>query len=198
MAYIRSIKPHLPKCYFCGDSHSSRECPLEKQLAPILKKKVGMAMEHYIADNFACPKCGNHTLEVIGNHTPSLDIICSTCSKMIEVKSKCLSVEKIPSDIRLNHGAYVDFQNRLNDDLDLFVIIYGVDRIKKQISIKEVLYISNDNLKNKDLIEISKCSYNNLSLISIKDKNKLDKLKIPSSTKIIDFSDLVHTYLSSM
>ena len=198
MSYTR-IKQYVPqKCYFCGETHSSRDCILEKRLAPVLKKKVGIIMEHYIADNFNCPKCGNHTLTVLGSNTPSLDIICTTCLKLIEVKSKCLSVEKIPSDIRLNHGAYIDFQNRLNDDLDLFVIIYGVNREKKQISIKEVLYISNAKIKNKDIVDISKCLSNNLSLISIKDKNKLEKLKIPSSTKIIDFSELVSDYLSKM
>ena len=80
-------------CYFCGGNHACRDCPIEKKIAPILKKKVGNEMEHYVALNCSCPCCRNKTLHVIGNHSPSLDIIClnQRCGRKFEIKSKCLS-----------------------------------------------------------------------------------------------------------
>lgn len=196
MSCIYHQKKCINKCYFCGDNHTCRECPLETKMAPILKKKVGIMMEHYVANNFHCPRCNNTAMRVIGNHSPSLDIVCTDCGKKIEVKSKCLSVNKIPKDVRLPHGSYLDYLNRLNNDLDLFVVIYGVDRIKKHIRIREVLHATCDLLKEPSIIEVMKRDDNNLSSILIKDKNRLLNINIPPKDKIIDFSKEVNDYVN--
>ena len=195
MSCVVQLKRCMYKCYFCGENHTCRECPLEAEMAPILKKKVGMLMEHYIANNFLCPQCNKNSLDVIGNHSPSLDILCRECSKKIEVKSKCLSVNHLPEDIKLPHGNYHDFINRIDNGLDLFVVIYGVDRIKKKLKIREVLNIPTILLKNPTIIEIVKRNDNNLSTILIKDRLSLNQLDIPNKDKTIDFGNEISEYL---
>ena len=175
------------KCYFCNGNHVCRECPVEQQMSPIYKNKVGNIMEYYIADNFKCPECNKQGLYVLGDHTPSLDIICNYCLKKFEVKSKCLSIKIIPSDINLNHGSYVSYINRLNEKLNLFVIIYGVNRLTKNIYIREVLYANNSLLLNSNIIEVKK--NNNGSIIQIKEKNFLKKMNFKKNT-FMNFENL--------
>lgn len=174
------------KCYFCNGNHICRECPVEASLAPKYKNKVGIKMENYIAEDFNCPECNNKSLYVLGNHSPSLDIICKCCGKKFEVKSKCLSVDVVPKDIFLKHGSYNKYITRLSEKLNLFVIIYGVNRIKKNIYIKEVLYANNSLLLNTNVINVKE--NNNYSTIFIKDKDKLRKLNF-NRNKIISFNE---------
>jgi hypothetical protein len=105
------------------------------------------------------------------------------------VKSKCLSVNNLPNDIKLPHGSYIDYVHRLNEGLNLIVIIYGVDRIKKMIKIREVLYANNNLLNKIDIIKVSKRIDNNLSTILIKNKEKLDKLKVQTKNTILTFKN---------
>lgn len=177
------------KCYFCGDSHICRDCPKEIAMAPIFKKKIGNMMEFWFANNFSCPECNNKSLNVVGNHSPSLDIICQNCNKKFEVKSKCLSINKLPDDIKLPHGSYIDFNYRLNNGLNLIVIIYGVDRINKIINIREIIYANNSNLRNKDIIKVDKKNDSNLSIININDKNKLEKLNMDTQNIFLSFKN---------
>lgn len=172
------------KCYFCKGNHLCRNCPIEVSVSEEYKNKVGMMMEYYIAENFNCPECNEQSLCVLGNHTPSLDIICNHCSKLFEVKSKCLSVQTIPQDINLNHGCYYSYMNRLADKLNLFVVIYGADRVTKNISIREILYANNSLLLNSKIIEVKK--NNNSSTIIIKQKNYLKKMLVKKN-RVIKF-----------
>ena len=183
------------KCYFCEGNHICRDCPLEANIAKELKKKVGIMMEHYVADNLNCPECGEFKkLKVIGNHSPSLDIICSFCNKKFEVKSKCLTTYKLPIDIQLPHGSHNDYMCRLEEDLNLIVIIYGVDRVKKLINIREVLYANNKNLKTPTIVEVLKRDNNNLSTIMIKNKSNLSKLNLQTNNTILSFKNDVEIY----
>jgi hypothetical protein len=183
------------KCYFCNGAHACRDCPLEATMAPILRKKVGNLMEYYVAENLKCPECKtNKALKVIGNHTPSLDIICNCCQKKFEVKSKCLSVSKLPNDINLPHGSHIDYVHRLEEGLNLIVIIYGVDRVKKLITVREVLYANNADLKNSSVIEVQKRTDNNLSTIMIKNKKKLLNLSLNTDNTVLTFKNDVETY----
>ena len=183
------------KCHFCKDNHTSRKCKIEKEIAPILKTKIGQLMEHYVANNFKCPNCNNNdSMKVVGNHLPSLDIICNLCSKKIEVKSKCLSIYNLPNDIVISHGNYNEFMNRINEDLDLIVIIYGVNRENKLITIRESLYIPSTILKDKLLISINKRNNSTLSTIVITDRTKLQLLNIPQD-KSFNFSNDIQQYL---
>lgn len=179
----------LNKCYFCMGEHNSRECPVEQSLSPIYKNKVGNIMEYYIAENFKCPECNHKSLYVLGNYTPSLDIICKTCLEKFEVKSKCLSVKNLPLDINLNHGSYNYYINRLNEKLNLFVIIYGVNRSTKNIYIREILYANNNLLLNSTIINVIK--NNNRSIIQIKQKNFLRKLNFKKNT-FMNFEELIY------
>ena len=179
------------KCYFCNGNHVCRNCPLEAQMAPVLRKKVGNMMEYYVADNLKCPECKHDkTLKVIGNHTPSLDIICSCCNNKFEVKSKCLSVPKLPTDINLPHGSYIDYVHRLDEGLNLIVIIYGVERVKKLITVREVLYANNRQLRDSTIVEVLKRNDNNLSTIMIKNKKVLTMLDLQTDNTVLTFNDV--------
>jgi hypothetical protein len=165
------------KCHFCNGNHECRDCPIEAEVALENRINVGTMFEEWVSSNIECPKCRGH-LKVIGNHTPSLDLVCENpqCKNIIECKSKCLSVNKLPSDILLPHGLYYDFMYRLYNGLNLIVIIYGFDRINKMINVREVIYADNNNLHDPNVIKIKKRGTTNLSSICIKDKNKLKKI----------------------
>lgn len=165
-------------CTFCNKyDHSSKECKLEKETSIKLKLLVGNMMEYYIANNIKCPECNNNSLNVIGNNIPSCDIICTNCNKIYEIKSKCLSCTIIPDDIIINHGHYDKFISKINEGLNIIIIIYSVDRYKKSIKIREILYINNNNIKNYKIINISKKD-NNSTLLFIKNRKLLNKLII--------------------
>lgn len=166
-------------CSFCNGRHNSRSCVIESKMSSIFKESIGIIMEHYICNNILCPECNTKNLKVIGNNAPSLDIICNNCYNNFELKSKCLSVDKLPNDIKLNHGRYNDFMNRINDEkLNLMTIIYGVDRSTKGIYIREILYLNNYDLSFNDNVFIEYLPYNNKSIIHIKNRNYLRKIEL--------------------
>jgi galactitol-specific phosphotransferase system IIB component len=175
------------KCYTCNGNHYYRACPKEINSSPILKKKIGTKMEHWFADNFVCPECNCNTLCVLDNNTPSLDIICCnhTCNKTFEVKSKCLSVKILPDDINLPHGTYFDCINRIDDGLNLIVIIYGISRKEKYIYIRKILYANNDLIKDKSKILIMKKTKSYNSIIIIKNKEDLEIIEIDATVTVI-------------
>jgi hypothetical protein len=182
-------------CEFCNGKHITRNCPVELKLAPEIKKIVGNLMEYYFCNSFSCPGCKNKTLSVLGNNKPSLDIICLTCSKKIEVKSKCLSINNLPRDIVCHGGNYNQFINNIeNLELDLVVIIYGVNRKKKEIYIRKVYYIPNNILYNSKLVTIDKCINSSLSIINIKNIEKLNNIIIKSN-QIISFKNIINKFL---
>ena len=181
-------QPKHYRCHFCNGNHSCRECPIELAMSPQLNKIVGKYMEHWIADNYNCPECDNPSLCVRGDNAPSSDLICSSCKKQFEVKSKCLSSIVIPNDIKLNHGSWKGYIKRLTEEgLNLIVIIYGVNRKNKTIFIREILYANNDDLLNDDIIEVKECSYSTLSTILIKNKSYLFTLPLIKENIVISF-----------
>lgn len=184
------------KCYFCGGTHLCRDCPQETLLAPILKKYIGSIMEDFIGDNFCCPSCNQKTMTVLGNHSPSLDIVCQSCKRKFEVKSKCLSVNNLPKDINLPHGNYEDYKKRQSQGLDLFVIIYKVDRVNKKITIREVLYAKNSEILKAENIKVVKRNRSHLSTISISNRNLLTKMKLENLYQF-DFSSIIDNYLKT-
>ena len=184
------------KCYFCGGSHICRECPQEAVLAPILKKYIGSIMENFIGNNFNCPCCNKKSMKVLGNHSPSLDIICSNCNRRFEVKSKCLSVYQLPDDLQLPHGSFNDYLKRQNNGLDLFVIVYKVDRINKKITIREVLYAKNKEIKKNENIKVIRRKKSHLSTILIQDRKKLQKMNVEKIYQF-DFSKIIDKYMEN-
>ena len=181
-------------CYFCEGNHVCRECPQETLLAPVLKKYIGKIMEEFIGNNFCCPKCNSDSLAVLGNHTPSLDIVCNGCERKYEVKSKCLSINNLPTDLKLPHGNFEEYKIRQENGLDLFVIIYKVDRINKKITIREVLYADNNDILKNDNIKVLKRNNSHLSTIIINNKTLLNKLKLTKMFQF-DFSSIIKNYL---
>tara|TARA_Y100000389_G_scaffold202140_1_gene246653 strand:+ start:536 stop:1252 length:717 start_codon:yes stop_codon:yes gene_type:complete len=150
---------YIKFCNFCGStSHDSKRCQLEKKVSPIIKKKIGEYFEHFVRKYYYCPCCSeknlNYKLEVIGLNLPSCDIRCSNkdCDFIAEVKSKCLSAKNIPKDIYLLHGNYKKFMVKKDKGLNLIVIIYKINRRTKCISVREVRFIKNNELFDKNLI----------------------------------------------
>ena len=177
-------------CEFCNGNHNTRNCQTELTLAPEIKKLIGRLMEYYFCNFFSCPGCNNKTLTVLGNNKPSLDIICSSCSKNIEIKSKCLSIDKLPNDIICHGGNYNKFINNItNINLDLIVIIYGVHRKSKEIYIRKIYYLPNNILRDSKIITINKCNKSTLSFINIKNTNKLNNI-CGNVKQIISFKNI--------
>jgi hypothetical protein len=196
---IKILTYNQTKCSFCNGNHNSRNCNIEQQLAPSFKKEVGIYMEEHITNNIKCPRCSSNKLYKLGNHTPSIDIVCTECKQIYEVKSKCLSVKNLPNDIFCNGGNYNEFINNIkNKELDLIIVLYGVNREKKEILIREILYAQNDmiNNKNNNNIVISKKNDNQLSSIEIKNKEKLNKIDIKN--KNLSFKELYDDLLKKL
>lgn len=189
-------KNNCKKCYFCGGDHLCRECPQEAVLAPILKKYIGTIMENFMGKNFDCPCCSKRQLKVLGNHSPSLDIICANCNRRFEVKSKCLSVDQLPNDLQLPHGSYVDYTKRQKMGLDLFVIIYKVDRINKKITIREVLYAEHKDIISNENIKVVRRKKSHLSTILINNRKKLIKMNTDKVYQF-DFSKIIEKYVEN-
>jgi hypothetical protein len=181
------------RCYFCNGNHICRNCPIEEKLAPVLKKKVGKFMEHYVANNLDCPLCKKRELRVLGNNSPSLDIICDNCDKNIEVKSKCLSVKKLPADVHLPHGNFSEYFERQKSGLDFIIVIYSVNRVKKEINIRKVLYMNDNIIKNGEVVKVERRDSSNLSTIKINNINspKIKKRKIKRKNSFISFKKQV-------
>ena len=186
------------KCNFCGQNHGSRDCNNEKLAKHILKLRVGSVMEQIVEKCINCPNCLKNygfycdndipcSLKRLGNNTPSLDLECQYCGLKVEVKSKCLSVDKLPNNIYCKGGNYNMFTDRiLNEDLNLILIIYSADRKAQEISIREILWIDNSELKKCKNILIEEDS-KNLSNIVINNINIINKLKLKHKIKNISF-----------
>jgi hypothetical protein len=188
----------LNSCWFChSKKHSCRNCPLESAIANKLRNNAGNKFEDYIADNIKCPGCLNFNLKRLNNHSPSLDIIC-LCGLKFEIKSKCLSIKELPIDIHLNHGTYIDCINRINkESLNLILIIYGVNRLKKEIYIREILYANNTMLKDTKIIEIKPVILSNkkVSKIIINNRNFMERLVSNTQKYIVSFKQEVDKYI---
>jgi hypothetical protein len=183
-------------CEYCNNFHNSRNCPLEKQLAPFMRKIVGMYMEQFVADEIYCPRCNHKSLEPLRTHAPSLDIICSTCHTKYEIKSKCMSSNKIPNDLHFNHGNYNDYVNRQNNGLDIMLILYSVCRKTKIIKIRHVFYVKNEDINNNKYIKVVKKPDTSLSEILVQDHNKLPEIII-NQEFCYDFSDNINSIIST-
>ena len=189
---------YISGCSFCNGNHNSRNCNIEQQLAPSFKKEVGIYMEEHITNNIKCPRCSSNKLYKLGNHTPSIDIVCTECKQIYEVKSKCLSVKNLPNDIFCNGGNYNEFINNIkNKELDLIIVLYGVNREKKeilirdhQIAIKEQeLKLKDQELKMKDKeIELA-----NVKLNQVEQRMEIAELKM----QIVKFQTSDNTNLNS-
>jgi hypothetical protein len=173
------------ECHYCKNFHENKECPIEKQMVPYMKKIVGTYMEKIVASVIYCPRCDMKALNVLGTHAPSLDIICQNCNTCFEVKSKCMSTFSLPNDLKFNHGNYNDYLKRQNNGLDFLLIIYSVDRKTKILKMRQVFWIPNE-------IIIS-----NLNIISIKKKynSTLSEINIPNYHNIPEIIlDKIYSY----
>jgi hypothetical protein len=177
---------NILKCFYCNGNHFVRNCPVEKKEAINNKKLVGKFMENYYANNFCCYYCQSENFNVLNNRSPSLDIICNECNNKIEIKSKCLSVDILPIDLILNNGSYKYFLNRLEENLDLVIFIYKVNRINKDIIIREILYFPNYQLKENKIIKVIPREDKNISIIYIPNRNdpNIIKLNVPDNNII--------------
>ncbi len=190
------------KCFFCNGLHSCRNCPIESKIAPYMKKIIGQHMENFVATKLTCPRCYKSNLKLLGNHTPSLDIICTNCCTNYEVKSKCLSVDILPKNLILHHGNYFDYLSRQSNGLDFIIIIYKVNRISKIIQIRKILHILNESIQmpnNNFLVEQD--SKSSLSKIYIDDYTKCNEIKIQDSYNYNftnDVENLMKTELSQI
>jgi hypothetical protein len=155
-----------------------------------MKKIVGQHMESFVANELECPRCHNKTLQLLGNHSPSLDIVCNHCETNFEVKSKCISANVIPNDLILNHGNYFDYISRQESGLDFITIIYGVDRKTKVITIRKVFHVPNDMILEKKHFKVVKKTNSTMSDIIIPNNTVFPNIT-PDMQYCYDFSDSI-------
>ncbi len=190
MSYICS------PCEYCNINHSSRECPLEKKLADVMKKIVGTYMEHFVANEVRCPRCHLKALKPLCTHAPSLDIICDNCNTQFEIKSKCMSTKVLPNDLVFHHGNYNDYVNRQNNGLDIILVVYSVCRKTKIINIRNVFYAPNEQIKKHTEIQVIKKNGSSLSQIVVPNYKKLKEIKL-AEPYFYDFSDNINCIVNT-
>ena len=202
MTLPNSTVKSFVKCNFCGQQHVKKKgkfvCPVEVILAPYMKKLIGAYMEKFLGQYVSCPYCDTTSLQVLGNHTPSLDLICSTCQESpvnIECKSKCLSVSYLPKDIMLPHGNFFDYIQRQEKGLDFMVIIYKVDRTTKVISIRKVIFIPHNEIIKEDNFVVIQNTNSTLSTIFIRDHTLYQDIT-PRYHNMIDFSQKINKLMA--
>jgi len=115
------------------------------------KRFIALFLEKLISKKVKCPFC-NSKFYHFADNLPSLDIKCMNCEANFEVKSKCLSVKKLPLDLTINHGNFNEFINRINN-LNLFIVIYGVNQNNETIKIREILFISSKQMNDINIEE---------------------------------------------
>ena len=74
--------------------------------------------------------------------------VCNNCGKCYEIKSKCLSCERLPEKLYLTHGNYDYYLDRQEEVLDFFILIYKVNRQTKEIIIRKVFHVSDNDIRN--------------------------------------------------
>lgn len=183
------------KCYYCHGNHSCRQCPVEFIVAPYMKQIIGIHMETFVANKLKCPRC-NKTLHLVGNHSPSLDIICNHCKTNFEVKSKCISAPKIPKDLILNHGNYFDYVHRQDSGLDFIIIIYGVDRTTKTITIRKVFHVPDKMVQQKIHFNVVKKTNSSMSDIIIPNNEILVNIT-PNHPYSYDFTNNINQIINA-
>ena len=184
-------------CDYCNNYHSFKECALEKQLAPLMRKIVGMYMEFFVANEVYCPRCNNKTLEPLGTHAPSLDLICKSCKTKYEIKSKCMSSKVLPLDLVFNHGNYNDYKIRQQEGLDIMLIVYSVCRKTKIIKIRKVFWVPHDQIVNTNIINVIRKKESSLSEIVIPNYKYLNEICFVNQRFAYDFSENINTIINS-
>ena len=184
-------------CLFCkGPKHDIVKCPIEQKLSKHIKEYIGIFMEDLIAHNIKCPECKKNKLKIVGDNTPSKDVVCKGCRQTFEIKSKCLSSDILPKDITMHHGLYDNCIEQINKGLNFIFVIYAVDRLTNIITIREILYASNFDINN--LIYINPNIENTHSIISIPNRTKLNKISIGTReincTVMIDYLKKYHHF----
>ena len=166
-------------CYTCGSkTHTSRNCDEEKNLAHFFKQDIGHTFEHVVSQYIDCPMCKeSNSFQVLGDNTPSLDLICNKCKRPFEVKSKAFTKNN-DNNITLPHGCWESFKERRDSGLHLIIVLYGIDRQKKNLYVTNVYHASNSMLKDKNERVISVYPLYNSSLCEIYIKNKIDLKKL--------------------
>lgn len=171
-------KNNVKSCFYCGSNeHLCRDCPIEKRDSSNYKLQIGKWAEKYVS-HYNCPNCSCNSLKFLGNHTPSLDIVCTNCGHMIEVKSKCLSISKLPNDIWMYHGNYNFYKKRVSQGLTFVVVIYAVNRITKNFTIRKVIYVNNKQIRDMKDIQVVKNNEGKNSKIFIPNINILQNWDI--------------------
>lgn len=168
-------------CWWCNGNHGSRYCNFESLIKKELKKKVGKVIENFVEKCIQCPRCStnvnNFTFERLGNNTPSLDIECKSCGLQVEVKSKCLSVDSLPDNIYCKAGNYNMLQHNIfNNNLNIVIVIYSANRNTKNITIKEALWVSNNELRSNVNVMVTRENRSSLSNVVILNRNYIPKL----------------------
>lgn len=182
-------------CHFCGGNHNCRDCPIEKKVAPQLKKIIGKKMEQYVS-SLPCPCCRLKNLCLLNDNSPSLDIVCKNnkCGKKFEVKSKCLSCKNLPDDLKINHGNYEYYLKRQSEGLDFIIVIYKVDRINKISTIRKIIHIPDNDIKlNSNFNVIQKNRYCD---ILIKDHTKYNGIQFKISPPQLSFKNEIKNILA--
>lgn len=161
------------------DDHLSKDCLKEKRDSGKLKNLIGEYFEEFITQNYKCQRCDSE-LRRLADFSPSCDVVCKCCGHKYEVKSKCLSVKDLPSNIIIKHGNYEKFNYRLTyEELDMFMIIYSYNRKNKVLSIRKLYYLPNSLIIDENVSSIKKIyKYNSI-------KTEIEFTNIPEKYNVL-------------
>jgi len=147
--YMIDMSNMTRQCYGCGSNdHKLSDCIKHNSQRDLRKENAGKWAENYISKHVMCQKCSNSvSLKPAELFLPSLDCFCSN-GCLYEIKSKCLSVDKMPEYIKINAGEYRTLKRRiLHEGLSIIVLFYAVDEELDIRNIRQVRYIDNENLR---------------------------------------------------
>ena len=136
-------------CFTCKKfGHDIKSCRLHKSLRTERRASAGNWAESFTSNVIPCPRCKDSMLLPVKGKLASLDLQCIKEGCKVEVKSRCLSNNKLPNYVKIHGGEYNNFCRRiLEENLTLIIVIYRVDERNDQRIIRLMLSVDNSLLK---------------------------------------------------
>ena len=168
----------------CREKRNTRARYIEfNDLQDTIKRNLmtGYGAEDAIAKHCKCPECNGHLIRLSTN-SPCVDLICEQCSLQIEVKSRCMSNQQLPDDIRVMASREDVLRRCINKGtLNIALLIYKIDDTLTTSKFEEklvrgVYFIPNKAFNDSNLITFESSSKSSKTIVTIKNIQKFREL----------------------